>query len=142
MRYACLTVLLLCWQPALLLGADAQDSPSGPAAEEVAEGFAPIFDGKSLDGWVGLSGSTDSYYTEDGMLICKATGKEHIFTEKEYGNFVLRLQIKMDPGGNNGVGVRLQAIVSLYTYRINIRGMYSISPSSRVSAGSVVAAHR
>lgn len=106
MRYCFLTSMVLCCHPALLLGAEGQQPATRPTAEEVAEGFVPIFDGKSLDGWVGLRGSTDSYYVKDGVLVCKATGKEHIFTEKEYGNFVLRLQIKMDPGGNNGVGVR------------------------------------
>ncbi len=78
------------------------------SAQEVAEGFAPIFDGTSLDGWVGLNGDTSSYYVKEGMLICKETGKVHIFTEKEYGNFVLRLQFKLDPGGNNGIGIRAQ----------------------------------
>jgi hypothetical protein len=75
---------------------------------EVAEGFVPLFDGKSLDGWVGLNGDTSSYYVRDGMLICKDTGKVHIFTDKEYSDFVLRLQIRLDPGGNNGIGIRTQ----------------------------------
>jgi hypothetical protein len=87
----------------LALPLDATEPPPPAPAEE---GFAPIFDGTSLDGWIGLNGSTDSYYVKDGELICKATGREHIFTEKEFSNFVLRLQIKMDPGGNNGIGIR------------------------------------
>jgi hypothetical protein len=106
MRLACLTAVLLCLPPALLCAADALDPPAGLSPEEAAEGFVPIFDGKSLDGWVGLDGTTDSYYVKDGVLVCKATGKVHIFTEKEYGNFILRLQIKLDPGGNNGIGIR------------------------------------
>ena len=58
----------------------------GLTAEEAAEGFVPLFDGKSLAGWVGLGGDTSSYYVKDGMLICKDTGKVHIFTDKEYAN--------------------------------------------------------
>ncbi|MFV1967394.1 MAG: DUF1080 domain-containing protein [Pirellulaceae bacterium] len=106
MRFCCLfTALFL---PAGLPScAQAEDaSPTQLRAEEAAEGFVPIFNGKSLEGWVGLDGSTDSYYVKDGMLVCKATGKVHIFTEKEFGNFILRLQIKMDSGGNNGIGIR------------------------------------
>ena len=76
--------------------------------KEAAQGFVPIFDGKSLDGWVGLDGDTSSYYVKEGMLVCKATGKKHIFTQKEYANFILRFQVKLDPGGNNGVGIRTQ----------------------------------
>jgi hypothetical protein len=78
----------------------------GRRPDEAEEGFISIFDGKTLDGWIGLNDDKDSYYTKDGILICKDTGKVHIFTEKEYANFVLRLQIKMDPGGNNGIGIR------------------------------------
>ncbi|MCX6897955.1 MAG: DUF1080 domain-containing protein [Verrucomicrobia bacterium] len=70
------------------------------------KGFVPIFNGKNLDGWQGIGGDTSSYYVENGELICKDTGKVHIFTTKEYANFILRLEIKLDPGGNNGVGIR------------------------------------
>jgi hypothetical protein len=70
------------------------------------EGFVPIFNGKDLDGWQGIGGDTSSYYVENGELICKDTGKVHIFTTKEFANFIFRLEIKMDPGGNNGVGIR------------------------------------
>jgi len=69
MRSICLTAVLLCLPPALLCAADAQDSPAGLSPEEAAEGFVPIFDGKSLDGWVGLDGTTDSYYVKDGLLV-------------------------------------------------------------------------
>lgn len=75
-------------------------------ASAVEQGFVPIFNGKNLEGWQGIGGDTSSYYAEDGQLICKDTGKVHIFTTKEYANFILRLEIKMDPGGNNGVGIR------------------------------------
>lgn len=75
-------------------------------ASAAESGFVPIFNGKNLDGWQGIGGDTSSYYAQDGQLICKETGKIHLFTVKEYSNFILRLEIKMDPGGNNGVGIR------------------------------------
>lgn len=70
------------------------------------EGFVSIFNGKDLAGWQGLGGDTGSYYAEEGQLICRETGKVHLFTARQFTNFVLRLEIKMDPGGNNGVGIR------------------------------------
>lgn len=109
MRVHCPTAALFCLFcacPIFLLAADDAADPTVLSDEEAAQGFAPIFNGQSLDGWVGLDGTTDSYYVKDGLLICKATGHVHIYTEKEFANFVLRLQIRMDPGGNNGVGVR------------------------------------
>ena len=107
MRVLCSVLLALC---VTMLVARSQESLSRSGIEatstETEEGFFPIFDGKSLDGWVGLDDDTSSYEVRDGMLICTATGKKHLFTEKEYHNFALRLQFKLDPGGNNGVGIR------------------------------------
>ncbi len=108
MRLSCLATMLLLLCPTLLQADTKKDSASGISPKEAKEGFVPIFDGKSLDGWVGLKGSTDSYYVKDGMLICKKKGREHIFTKEKFANFILRLQIKMDPGGNNGIGLRTQ----------------------------------
>ncbi len=98
MRMTCLVAVMLLAASSLLAG----DLPK----EEVDQGFVKIFNEKNLDNWVGLKGSTDSYYIEGDTLICKATGHEHIFTKKEFADFILRLQIKLEPGGNNGVGIR------------------------------------
>jgi hypothetical protein len=109
MRTTCLTLLVLVSVSTLAGAQDQKSEPvSGLSAAEAAEGFQPIFDGKSLDGWVGLKDDTSSYYVRDGLLICTKTGNVHIFTKKEYANFILRLQIKLDPGGNNGIGIRTQ----------------------------------
>jgi len=99
------TAILLSFGCAAAAGGSAAGA-AGLSPKERAEGFVSLFDGKTLDGWVGVAGSTDSYYVEDGMLICKKNGREHIFTKKEFANFILRLEIKLEPGGNNGVGIR------------------------------------
>ena len=121
MRPWCLTTMLLFVCPVLLYADTKNDSSSGLCPKEAAEGFAAIFDGKSLDGWVGLNGGTDSYYVKDGMLICKKTGKEYLFTKEKFANFILRLQIKMDPGGNNGVGIRTRKHKSPHLYGMEVQ---------------------
>lgn len=90
------------------------DRTAGLSPQEVQEGFVNIFDGKSLAGWVGVNGSTESYYVRDGMLVCKEDGKNPIFTEKEYANFVFRLEIRLDSGANNGIGIRTHATPDLH----------------------------
>jgi len=105
----CLLVVCLSLMASWTWAAESQPvMPVGLSDQEKAEGFAPIFDGKTLTGWVGFNGSTSSYYVKDGQLICKDDGKEHIFTEKKYANFVFRFQIKLDTGSNNGIGIRDQ----------------------------------
>jgi hypothetical protein len=93
-------------------------STAQPNSQEADEGFVPIFNGEDLTGWIGIGGDTSSYYVKDGALVCKDAGKVHIFTDKEYANFVLRLQIKLDPGGNNGLGIRTKI-----TRKPHIEGM-------------------
>ncbi len=80
--------------PAALRAADDKDDE---------QGFVALFDGKSLAGW---TGGKDSYKIEDGRLISLPEGRENVYTEKEYSNFVLRFEFKLEPGANNGVGLR------------------------------------
>lgn len=69
--------------------------------EESKEGFVSLFDGCTLDGW---QGDVKGYMIEDSTMICKPGG--HLYTDKEYANFILRFEFKLPPGGNNGVSIR------------------------------------
>ena len=71
-----------------------------------ADGFTPLFNGRNLDGWTAIGGDTSSYYVENGLLICRGDGRKFIFSEKQYANFILRFDVKLDAGGNNGIGLR------------------------------------
>ncbi len=66
--------------------------------------FSPLFDGKSLNGWVG---NKSSYLVKDGMIVIepKGGGGGNLYTEKEYGNFVLQFEFQLTPGANNGLGI-------------------------------------
>ena len=79
---------------------------AGWAADE--PGFVSLFDGKTLNGWtlVEKRNQGRGYVVENGMLVCPADGGGNLLTEKEFANFVLRLEYKLEPGGNNGVGIR------------------------------------
>ena len=72
-------------------------------AADHEEGFVPLFDGKTLDGWVG---SVDGYEVVDGAIACIPDKGGNLFTKNEYANFVLRFEFKLPPGGNSGLGVR------------------------------------
>lgn len=73
------------------------------SAAEVEQGFVSLFDGKSLDGW---QGSTAGYEATGGVLACRKNGGGKLFTNKQYSNFVLRLEFKLEAGANNGIGIR------------------------------------
>ncbi|MEJ5367861.1 MAG: DUF1080 domain-containing protein [Bryobacteraceae bacterium] len=70
------------------------------------QGFVPLFDGKTLNGWILVHGKGRGYVVEDQAIVCPADGGGNLFTEKEYADFVLRLEWRLWEGGNNGIGIR------------------------------------
>ena len=65
-----------------------------PAAAE--EGFAPLFNGKDLAGWKVPAGDNGHWKVVDGVIDydakSEAAGDKSLWTEKEYGDFVLRAE--------------------------------------------------
>ena len=77
-----------------------------PAFAADDAGFKPLFDGKTLTGWKLVGGHGPGYIVQDAKIVCPADGGGNLFTEKEYGNFALRFEFMLSPGGNNGIGIR------------------------------------
>jgi hypothetical protein len=67
------------------------------------EGFKVAFNGRDFSGW---KGPVENYEIVDGAIACKDKKGGTIFTEEEYGDFVVRLEFKLPPGGNNGLAIR------------------------------------
>jgi hypothetical protein len=99
MKFATLTVAALLASAAI---------PAGRAqAEEV---WTELFDGKTLEGWEQRNG-TAKYRVEDGAIVGKTNeGSPNSFlcTEKEYGDFELKFEVKVDNRLNSGVQIRSQ----------------------------------
>ena len=66
-------------------------------------GFTPIFNGKDFKGW---KGAVDNYEVVDGAIRCKAGKGGALHTEKEFSDFVVRVEYKLPAGGNNGLAIR------------------------------------
>ncbi|QEG00843.1 hypothetical protein Mal15_49190 [Stieleria maiorica] len=79
------------------------EEANGTLAAKGADGFESIFNGSDLTGWVG---ATDNYEVVDGAIACKKGKGGNLLTEKEYANFVARLEFRLPPGGNNGLAIR------------------------------------
>ena len=75
-------------------------------AGEVELGFVSLFDGKSLDGWTLVGKKGAGYGVKDGMIFCAKGGGGHLYTDKEFSDFIFRFEFKCDSGANNGVGIR------------------------------------
>ena len=74
-----------------------------------------LFNGKDLSGWVWIEGSDgkgskieDVWSVEDGVLKCKGKPGGYIRTEKDYTNYVLKVEWRFAKPGNSGVLLRMQ----------------------------------
>lgn len=92
MKYILLTLIAL---PGLLL------------AEEPGK-WVELFNGANLDGWT-QRGGVAKYTIEDGVIVgttVPKTPNSFLCTEKDYGNFILEVEYKVDPELNCGVQFR------------------------------------
>ena len=75
-----------------------------PGARE--DGFVSLFDGQSLKGWTLVAPQGGGYGVTNGVLYCAKGGGGNLLTEREYADFILRLEFKLEAGGNNGIAIR------------------------------------
>src|SRR5262245_45986185 len=90
-----------------------------PGAEEQADvAFIPLFDGKTLAGWTDQSGKPPSAGWEvgDGALHRKGFRAGNLITERQFDNFELRFEWKVNKGGNSGLKYR--------TFPVPGKGLY------------------
>lgn len=82
-------------------------------AQNADDGFIPLFDGKSLDGW---DGDLKTFRIEDGAIVggtlkANIPRNEFLTHAKEFSNFELRLQFKVvGKGVNAGAQIRSKRI--------------------------------
>jgi hypothetical protein len=75
------------------------------AGGDTPAGFEPLFNGKDLTGWK-ATGNPKVWGAENGILFVAGGGGGWLMTEKEYGDFELRLEYKVPKMGNSGVALR------------------------------------
>ncbi len=83
------------------------------AEDKKSDGFSPLFDGKTLNGW---EGNLKFFRIENGAVVAgnlkeKIPNNEFLCTEKTYKNFELRLKAKLvGEGANAGIQFRTKRI--------------------------------
>ena len=79
------------------------------------DGFKPLFDGKTLDGW---HGDEKLWSVADGAIVGQTDGKipdnTFLISDGEYGNFILKLKFRLhNHSGNSGIQFRSREIKEL-----------------------------
>jgi hypothetical protein len=120
----------------------------GAAAEE--DGWTPLFNGKDLDGWIQRGGKA-KYRVEDNQIVGSSvpnTQNSFLCTQRDYADFILELEFKVDPKLNSGVQIRSQCFdkdktVTLNGKKINIKAgrvhgyQVEIDPLPRAWSGGI-----
>jgi len=64
-----------------------------------------IFNGRDLEGWR-TAGDPSAWGAENGELVLRKPGGNYLRTKRQYANFTLSLEYRIDKGGNSGIGIR------------------------------------
>ena len=102
------------------------------AATTQAEEWQALFDGKTLSGWT-QRGGVAKYRVEGDTIVGTSvpnTSNSFLCTERDYRDFVLELDFKVDPKLNSGVQIR--SLCYEEETKVDINGKTRIFPAGRV----------
>jgi len=100
------------------------------AGEDVP--WVSLFNGKTLDGWIQRGGKA-KYTVEDGAIVGTCvpnTPNSFLCTEKHYGDFILELEVNVDPGLNSGIQIRSNSYHDYRNWRVH-GYQVEVDPSKR-----------
>ena len=107
----------------------------------LAQSTPSLFDGKTLNGWKRLAGTAD-YTVVDSAIVGTTvlnSGNTFLVTEKEYGDFILEMDTKIEsPLSNSGVQTRSHFDPEANGGKGKVYGrQFEIDPSDRKWSGGV-----
>ena len=109
----------------------------GTAAEAQTK-WENLFNGKNLKGWTKLNGEAE-YRVEDGAIVGISkmnTPNTFLATKKQYGDFILEFEFKIDEGLNSGVQFRSLSDKKYQNGRVH-GYQFEIDPSKRAWTGGI-----
>ncbi|HET9570535.1 MAG TPA: DUF1080 domain-containing protein [Bacteroidales bacterium] len=102
------------------------------------EKWEMLFNGKNLKGFKKLNGTAE-YVVKDGAIVGTSklnTPNTFMVTEKNYGDFILELDFKVENGLNSGIQFRSNSLKDYKDGRVH-GYQFEIDPSSRAWSGGI-----
>lgn len=103
-----------------------------------AQEWQPLFNGKNLKGWKKLNGKAE-YKVVDGAIVGiskMGTPNTFLATEKDYGDFILEFEFKVDDALNSGVQFRSLSKKDYQNGRVH-GYQFEIDPAARAWTGGI-----
>ncbi len=126
-----LSLLLLTSVLFILISCTANKKDSGPDWQN-------LFNGEDLTGWIQKNGDA-KYQVVDSMIVGTTvmnTPNSFLCTEKNYSDFILELDFKVDPAMNSGVQIRSNSLPDYQEGRVH-GYQVEIDPSDRAFTGGI-----
>lgn len=97
-----------------------------------------LFNGRNLRGWEKLNGTAEYKVRDKTIVGISKTNTPNTFlaTKKNYGDFILEFDFKVDDGLNSGVQIRSNSLKEYMNGRVH-GYQFEIDPSSRSWTGGV-----
>jgi uncharacterized protein (TIGR03000 family) len=95
-------------------------------AKTDSEGFVALFNGKDMSGWKFEPAKAESAFSvEDGVIVVKGQPNGYFYTDKSYGNYVLRFDWKFIKDGNTGLLVHITGGHKIWPKSVEVQGLQS-----------------
>ena len=107
-------------------------------AQKSKDGWVDLFNGKDLTGWKQLNGNA-RYEVKDGAIVGTSvanTPNSFLTTEKDYGDFILECDVKVDNKLNSGIQIRSLSKEDYNNGRVH-GYQVEIGPSDRAWSGGI-----
>lgn len=125
-------------KPGILLALFLMAKPCASIAQ-TTDNWQNLFDGKTLKGWKRVAG-TATYKVQNGEIVGTSvanSGNTFLVTEKEYGDFIMELDAKVEsPTSNSGIQTRSHFNTPGHENRVYGRQV-EIDPSERAWSGGI-----
>jgi len=102
------------------------------------ENWVPLFDGKTLNGWV-QRGGTATYFVENENIVGLSKiniPNSFLCTAQNYGDFILELEVKVDSTLNSGIQIRSNSLPEYKEGQVH-GYQVEIDPSARAWSGGI-----
>jgi Domain of Unknown Function (DUF1080) len=102
------------------------------------ENWTSLFDGKTLKGWTQKNGQA-KYTVENGEIVGTTvanTTNSFLCTEKEYGDFIFEVELKVDDAMNSGIQFRSLSKPDYQNNRVHGYQM-EVDPTDRAWSGGI-----
>lgn len=72
--------------------------------------WTKLYNGKDLSGWHAKDGKLEAWKANGELISCVAPGGGWLTSDKQYGDFEMKIEYRIHEGGNSGLGIRYPSV--------------------------------